>query len=96
MNFNLLYEKVGDMAARKFPDCPPATHLLKLRHEAQEAIDDPGDIREYADCLISLLAAAHKEGIPLHMLLEAADLKLQIIDLLQFEKREDGAYQPIK
>lgn len=51
----------------------PLKHLLK---EAAEAIANPGDLTEYADCLLLILDATRRAGFTLTRLLDAAAVKL--------------------
>ena len=46
-----VYYKMGELSIDIFSKATPIEHLLKLKHEAQEAIDDSYDINEYADLL---------------------------------------------
>lgn len=50
----------------------PMGPLLHLEKEAREAQAKPGDIYEYADCLILTLDAADRAGFTLEDLLSAA------------------------
>lgn len=70
---------MGEFATDKFPDATAADHLLKLKGEAQEAIDAPQDSSEYADCLLCLFGAAYKAGFSLHDLIYAAEEKFNIV-----------------
>jgi hypothetical protein len=54
------YNELGEWAKVAFPDAGPVEHLKKLIAEANEAIQAPDDIEEYADCLMCLFAAALK------------------------------------
>jgi hypothetical protein len=88
-----LYTEIGAFAAEKFPDAGPVEHLLKLRTECGEAINAPGDVIEYADCLIALLGAAHKQGFSLNMLLGATEKKLALNMARKWVRLPDGQYQ---
>lgn len=50
----------------------PLKHLIK---EAKEALADPTDIVEYADCLLLILDATRRAGFTLTRLLDAAAVK---------------------
>lgn len=53
----------------------PLRHLAK---EAQEAAEKPGDIVEYADCLLLVLDASRRAGFKPMELLRATYAKLQV------------------
>ena len=50
----------------------PIGSLRHLKREAQEAIEKPDDIVEYADCLLILLDATRRAGFSLGQLLWAS------------------------
>lgn len=53
----------------------PLKHLLK---EAQEALDDPGDVIEIIDCLFLVFDAARRAGLAYQMMVDLAFHKLEI------------------
>lgn len=53
----------------------PLKHLLK---EAQEALDDPGDVIEIIDCLFLVFDAARRAGLTYDQVVELAFHKLEI------------------
>lgn len=61
----------------------PLKHLIQ---EAQEAIDEPTDIMEYADCLLLVLDASRRAGYSLTNLLDAAKLKFDILKTRKYPK----------
>lgn len=91
-----LFYRVAQISEEKFPDATAVHSLLKLKQEADEAIEHPKDISEYADCLIALLSAVWKAGKPFSDLLEAAKRKADILELREWERQPDGTYQHIK
>lgn len=92
----LLYEQMGEFAYKAFPDATSIDHLQKLINEAKEAKESPNDINEYADCLLSLFAAAYKAGIKIIPLLVASGCKLEVCKKRKWVKLEDGTYQHIE
>jgi len=91
-----VYYKMGEFSVDVMPDATPIEHLLKLKHEAQEAIDEPGDIVEYADCLLALYAAAYKSGFTYEELRKAGEEKIEVLKTRKWRRIEDGTYQHIK
>jgi hypothetical protein len=77
--------KVADRAAA-FSDKafgPPAYRgpkgpLLHLAKEVTEAMADPCDINEYADCLLLILDASRRAGFSAMQVMEAADRKITV------------------
>jgi hypothetical protein len=90
-----LYNSIGVWVKSAFPDAGSVEHLLKLRHEAVEAINSPGDITEYADCLIALLGASYKAGIGYNDLLKETKSKLMVNTTRNWKKESDGTYQHV-
>ena len=72
-----LFTSIGECSKNAFPDAGSIEHIIKLKHEAQEVIEAPYDIKEYADCMIELLAAAYKADISFFDLVEAVYAKLE-------------------
>ena len=91
-----LYNSMGKFSMEKFPDASPIEHLLKVKNEADEAINCPHDIVEYADILLSLFGAAYKAGFSYEELMKASKKKLEICKERKWRKLEDGTYQHIK
>jgi hypothetical protein len=56
----------------------PIGPLRHLEKEAKEAQQNPGDITEYADCLILILDAARRAGFKPLPLLRAAMQKMEV------------------
>lgn len=88
-----LFEKVGQWSVVAFPDAGPIEHLKKLQTEAQEAIEQPSDITEYADCVMALFAAVYKAGYTFDQLFTATEEKFVINQDRKWERKEDGTYQ---
>ncbi len=73
----------------------PVGALRHLRREAKEAIDNPHDAEEYADCFLLIVDAARRAGFSIGELLHAAQLKLEINKGREWpEPGEDG--QPVE
>ena len=56
----------------------PIGALRHLEKEAREAIDNPRDIMEYADCLLLILDASRRAGFMAGTLVQAAQRKMAI------------------
>lgn len=84
---------VGKWSVDVMPDAPPESHLLKLKHEAEEAIQEPNNISEYADCFLCIFAAAYKSGFSFSELENACRDKIEILKDRKWKKLEDGTYQ---
>ena len=50
-----LFIDIGQWSIDAFPDAGAIEHIIKLKHEAQEVIEAPRDVKEYTDCIIALL-----------------------------------------
>jgi hypothetical protein len=85
--------RMGEFSIRVMPDAPPTGHLKKLIHEAEEAISEPNDIFEYADCILCVFAAAYKSGFSFEDLKKAVAEKVNILENRKWKKTEDGLYQ---
>lgn len=94
--FNQLFTAIGTFSVKAFPTAKSIEHLKKLKHEADEAIEQPSDISEYADCIVALFAAAYKAGISANDLLHASNDKLEKIRNLKWTILPDGTYQSVK
>ena len=88
-----LYDLIGKWVHDQFPKAGAKEHLLKMRQEADEAIERPKDIIELADCLICLLGAANKNGFCLEELIEATHDKLFINKQRTWHENKDGTHQ---
>ncbi|MCX7063085.1 MAG: DUF550 domain-containing protein [Proteobacteria bacterium] len=73
------FERHAEWSDATFGDCTKRNHLGPLEHlkdEADEAAANPGDVEEFADCLMLTLDAARRAGHPLDALLSAYAAKL--------------------
>lgn len=72
-----LFDLAADHSAWSQATFGPGGPLGSLKHlelEAREAQESPGDITEYADCLLLLLDAARRAGFgPLALIMAARD-----------------------
>lgn len=91
-----LFISMGVFSVETFHDANSVDHLKKLKIEADEAIEEPTDILEYSDCLLTLLAAAYKAGFTSKDLLDASNEKLEILKTRTWIKLTDGSYQHVK
>lgn len=88
-----LYNSIGEFSKKTFSDSGSVEHLLKLKQEADEAIKDPDNIKEYADILIALLGASYKANFTFEELMNATKDKLKVLKKREWIKQEDGTYQ---
>jgi len=93
---NLLFNEMGEFSVKTFTGATAKGHLRKLKEEADEAIEDPTDIKEYADCLMALFGAAYKAGFTYDSLIQAGKEKLEINKSRKWVKLENEIYQHIK
>ena len=96
LTLDSVYDKAGNWAVECLPDSEPVHHVLKLKQEADEVINDPADIIEYADCMIALMSAAYKSGFEPHELATAIHNKLLILRKRTWVKNEDGTHQHVE
>lgn len=95
-NFEKLYEFVGNLSYRLFPDAGSIEHLKKLKQETDEAIKEPEDIIEYADQFFALISASVKAGFSYDELMIAIYKKSLINEKRIWELKEDGTHQHIE
>lgn len=88
-----LFENMGKLSMEIFPKATSIEHLIKLKNEADETINDPKNIIEYADCLLALFAACYKAGYTYEDLLKAGETKMEILKNRNWKIIEDGTYQ---
>lgn len=95
IDLETLYERYTDWSVGTFGMDTPVHGLTKLIKEANEAIKEPHDIVEYADCLQCLLYAfkCAFPDKPISELLEAVELKLNVNIKRQWVKQPDGTWQ---
>jgi hypothetical protein len=65
----------------------PLKHLIK---EAEEAMENPSDPHEFADCMFLTMDAARRAGHDVNALLLAMVEKLEILNARTYRKVEDG------
>lgn len=73
------FDKMVALAKKRFPEASSNDHLLKIKEEVQEAIDNNKDISEFADIQLALYAAAGKAGYKEGDLRTASEKKLKIL-----------------
>lgn len=88
-----LYNEIGEWSKDVFADADSIDHIKKMIIEGEEVINDPDDIYEYADCLISLFAAAYKRNFDFHHLIYVTHNKLKINKKREYIKLDNGTYQ---
>ena len=90
-----VYNGMYEFSIDKLHESNEIGHLEKLKVEADEAIEHPDDIFEYADCLLALFAASSKAGFTFEELLNASQEKLEIVKKRKWEIGDNGLYQHI-
>ena len=73
----------------------PIGALKHLQAEAQEAIDQPADITEYADCYLLIMDAARRAGFAFPQLIDAAVAKHRVCEGRNWPKPETGDDAPV-
>jgi len=96
LKFEYIYEYIGKLAYKLFPNAGAIEHLLKLKQEVNEAINDPKDIEEYVDCTFAIIAAANKAGFTCEQFIEALYKKSMINENREWQQMPDGTHQHIK
>jgi len=76
-----IYDEMGKFSVEVFHDATSIDHLRKMKIEADETIEEPNDIFEYADCMLALFAAAYKSGFTYDDVLNAGKEKLEILKI---------------
>ena len=91
-----LYNKMGEFSVNVFNENNAIDHINKLKDEADEIIDNPSDIFEYADCFLCLYASAYKAGFSYDEIMMACKDKFEILKNRKWELLPSGMYQHIK
>lgn len=91
-----LYEYIGDLSYKLFPKATSYEHILKMKQEADEVLNDLNNKEEYADCLFALLAASYKAGITIKELLNETLEKAIINEGRKWKEMPDGTHQHVK
>jgi hypothetical protein len=73
-----LQDEIGVFTEKTFPGATAKSKALHLAEEAHEAAADPGDVIEWADCLILLLDGARRSGFSTDDLFAAVQRKMEI------------------
>lgn len=85
----VLWNQISDWSQRTFgidSERGPVGVLKHLKKEADEAIADPKDLKEYADCLILILDASRRAGFEMEQLFEAALEKIELNKIRTYPK----------
>ena len=96
INGSALFNEMGIFAVNTFSDIGSIEHLKKLKNEADEAISEPQNIVEYADCELALHAAVYRAGFTYEQLQKAKFEKLKIVKKRKWKKMYDGTYQHLQ
>jgi len=67
----------------------------KIRHKLEEARYNPGDVKPFADCIISILLAARSSGFNVEAVLAEANRVAADILGKRWKKMADGTYQSV-
>ena len=73
-----LWDAQRDFSERAFPGVTPLAVLRHIESEVREAIEDPDDIREWADMLLLVIDGVRRQGFELEDLIRAAFVKLDV------------------
>lgn len=87
-----LMADMGAFTDEKFGNLSYQTILKKLIHEAHETINS-GDLDEFADCLMCLLAAARARGFTATEIIDQSNKKLPTLYHRKWSKQTDGTFQ---
>ena len=87
---------MGKFSVEVFIENDSIDHITKLKEEADEIIENPSDIFEYADCFLCLYASAYKAGFTHDEIVKACEDKFEILKQRKWEKLSNGMYQHIK
>ena len=71
-------------------DVGPMGPLKHLFAEAEEAMENPDDAFEFADCMFLVMDAARRAGHDVEALLEAMEEKLDILQARHYDRVADG------
>lgn len=74
----------------------PKGALEHLKLEAQECIDAPDDLVEYADCFLLLIDALRRAGFTIEQLLDAAIDKQKICETREWDVESAGPDDAIR
>lgn len=75
MNINLFQNKVSDWANSTFPNSSLNSKLLHIKEELDEILENPQDIKEWADVLLIYMHAAKSQGFTLSDIFKSAEDK---------------------
>lgn len=95
-SFKYLYQFIGNLSYRLFPEAGPIEHMKKLKQEADEVIENPKDLEEYADCMFALISACVKAGFSYKELDEATYKKACINENRRWKLMQDGTHKHIE
>jgi len=84
-----------EFAAERWPQRPLAA-ALKVEREAMELADDPGDITEAADVLITICSWLNATGHSADEMFAAVEAKMRTNKARDWERRTDGAFQHVE
>jgi len=90
-----LFNEMGQFSIEVFSEAKSIHHIMKLKHEADEVLENPNDINEYVDCLLALYAAMYKSGFIYEDILSSARDKFEVLKSRDWVVT-DGIYQHIR
>lgn len=88
-----IFNEIGEFTSTNFSKSA-STHLIKLKEEVNEVIENPSDTEEYADCLLALFSAAYCM-FPYDGFINAVKKKLEIVKNRTWKKQADGTFKHI-
>lgn len=90
-----LISSTVEFAAENWPQTPRSA-AVKVFYEAQEIVDDPQDITEAADVLITVCSWLNATRHTADELFAAVESKMHVNRARAWERRGDGSYQHIE
>jgi hypothetical protein len=88
-----VFIRMDEFARKTFPKATAEHHILKLKQEVDEVLQDPTNPIEYADCLLALFGAAAKAGFTFDDLIKHSIEKLNVVKSREWEEMSDGTFQ---
>ncbi len=79
-----------------FGERTPIEPLSHLEEEIKEVMAEPGDIMEWADCLLLYLDSARLAGFTINQIIEAAKKKQEINRNRKWERTPEGYFKHVK
>lgn len=97
--FDLVWQREQEFSDRAFGTPSERGSLGPLKHlakEAQEALDNPSDVTEYADCLMLVIDAARRQGFTKEQLLAAVLAKIATCEQREWPRSDGDANEAVE